>query len=173
MSVCVTGEELYIYIRLSHQVRIAVRTAAVFGGYLFVAGGLTDSQRGQAKISQALQVGRQILAFYLFCNAYMLWISEEDRVAYIKNIPGGKAMLVVVVAFNVLCGLCMYGGYEAGYFGRLVAWQLIIATVLVDTNTKYWYKSSSRVEFWLQVQHAARNVAVIGAMLLLGRKKFW
>ena len=50
---------------------MAFRTAAVCSGYLFVAGGLTDSQRGRTKVIQALQLARQILAFYLFCNAYM------------------------------------------------------------------------------------------------------
>ena len=103
----------------------------------------------------------------------MIWVSEEDRLAYIKNIPGGKTMLFSVIALNVICGLAIYGGYEAAYFGRLVAWQLAVVTILVDANTKYWYKSSSRVEFWFQVQHACRNVMVIGAMLLLGRKRYW
>lgn len=152
---------------------MAARTAAVCAGYLFVAGGLTDSQRSRTKVIRALQLARQILAFYLFCNAYMVWASEEDRLAHIKNIPGGQIMLVAVVALYILTGLCIYGGYEAGYFGRIVAWQLVIISVLVDFNAKYWYRSHSRVEFWHQIQHASRNIAVIGSLLLLARIRHW
>lgn len=155
------------------QVRMAARTAAVCAGYLFVAGGLTDSQRGRAKVLQALQVGRQILAFYLFCNAYMVWASEEDRLAHIKNIPGGQFMLVAVVALYIVPALCIYGGYEAGYFARIVVWQMVIISVLVDFNTKFWYRSSSHVEFWYQIQHASRNISVIGSLLLLARIRYW
>lgn len=155
------------------QVRMAARTAAVCAGYLFVTGGLTDSQRGRPKVFQALQVGRQILAFYLFCNAYMVWASEEDRLAHYKNIPGGQAMIVAVIAMYVIPALFIYGGYEAGYFARIVVWQLVIISALVDFNTKYWFKSSSHVEFWYQIQHASRNISVIGSLLLLGRIRNW
>ena len=155
------------------QVRVAARTAAVCAGYLLVAGGLTDSQKGTTKVIKALQTARQMLAFYLFCNAYMLWASEEDRLAHIKNIPGGLIMLVVVVVLYVIPGLCIYGGYEAGYFGRIVAWLLVVISVLVDFNTKYWLRSSSHVEFWYQIQHAARNISVVGSLLLLARIRHW
>jgi len=154
-------------------VRVAARTAAVCAGYLLVAGGLTDSQKGTTKVIKALQTARQMLAFYLFCNAYMLWASEEDRLAHIKNIPGGLIMLVVVVVLYVIPGLCIYGGYEAGYFGRIVAWLLVVISVLVDFNTKYWLRSSSHVEFWYQIQHAARNISVVGSLLLLARIRHW
>ena len=157
---------------LCHQVRIAARTAAVCAGYLFVAGGLTDSQKGRTKVTQALQLARQILAFYLLCNAYMIWASEEDRLAHIKNIPGGQVMLYAVIAVYVIPGICIYGGYEAGYFGRIVAWLLVITSVLVDYNTKYWYRSN-HVEFWYQIQHASRNIAVIGSLILLARIRHW
>lgn len=158
---------------MSPQVRMSARTAAVCAGYLFVAGGLTDSQRGQQKVFQALQVGRQILAFYLFCNAYMVWVSEEDRLAHYKNIPGGQLMLIAVIALYVIPALFIYGGYEAGYFGRIAVWQLVVISALVDFNTKYWYRSSSHMEFWSQIQHASRNIAVIGALLLLSRVRNW
>ena len=146
---------------------------AVCAGYLFVIGGLTDSERGRTKVTQALQLGRQILAFYLFCNAYMIWASEQDRLAHIKNIPGGVAMIYIVIAIYVIPGICIYGGYEAGYFGRIVSWLLVIITVLVDYNAKYWYRSSAHVEFWCQIQHASRNVCVIGSLLLLARIRHW
>lgn len=152
---------------------MAARSAAVCGGYLFVAAGLTDSQRGQAKVFQALKVSRQILAFYLFCNAYMVWASEEDRLAHIKNIPGGQFMIVMVIAMYVIPALSIYAGYEAGYFARIVVWHLVVVSALVDFNTKYWRRSSSHVAFWVQIQHAARNLAVIGSLLLLGRKRYW
>ena len=152
---------------------MAARSAAVCGGYLFVAAGLTDSQRGQAKVFQALKVSRQILAFYLFCNAYMVWASEEDRLAHIKNIPGGQFMIVMVIALYVIPALSIYAGYEAGYFARIVVWHLVVVSALVDFNTKYWRRSSSHVAFWVQIQHAARNLAVIGSLLLLGRKRYW
>ncbi|XP_068721194.1 transmembrane protein 101-like [Montipora capricornis] len=154
-------------------VRISVRTVAVCAGYLFVTGGLTDSERGRTKVTQALQLGRQILAFYLFCNAYMIWASEQDRLAHIKNIPGGVAMIYIVIAIYAIPGICIYGGYEAGYFGRIVSWLLVIITVLVDFNAKYWYRSSAHVEFWCQIQHASRNVCVIGSLLLLARIRHW
>lgn len=158
---------------MSLQVRMSARTAAVCAGYLFVAGGLTDSQQGRPKVIQALQVGRQILAFYLFCNAYMVWASEEDRLAHYKNIPGGQLMLVAVIALYVIPALFIYGGYEAGYFARIAVWQLVVISALVDFNTKYWYRSSSHMEFWYQIQHASRNISVIGALLLLGRVRNW
>lgn len=155
------------------QVRMAFRTAAVCAGYLFVAGGLTDSKKGHATVTQALQLARQILAFYLFCNAYMVWASDEDCLAHIKNIPGGQIMIIIVIALYVIPGLCIYGGYEAGYFARIVAWQLVIITALVDFNTRYWLRSSSHVEFWHQIQHASRNISVIGSLLLLARIRHW
>lgn len=154
-------------------VRMSARTAAVCAGYLFVAGGLTDSQRGQPKIFQALQVGRQVLAFYLFCSAYMVWASEEDRLAHYKNIPGGQLMLIAVIALYVIPALFIYAGYEAGYFARIAVWQLVVISALVDFNTKYWYRSYSHMEFWSQIQHASRNIAVIGALLLLSRVRNW
>ncbi|XP_015747370.1 PREDICTED: transmembrane protein 101-like, partial [Acropora digitifera] len=154
-------------------VRIATRTVAVCAGYLFVTGGLLDSERGRTKVMQALQVARQILAFYLFCSAYMVWISGEDRLAHIKNIPGGVVMIYIVIALYAIPGICIYGGYEAGYFGRIVAWLLVIITVLVDYNTKYWIRSSAHVDFWCQIQHASRNISVIGSLLLLARIRLW
>lgn len=170
-----TGVTLYQLKKSSEYliVRMAARSAAVCGGYLFVAAGLTDSQRGQAKVFQALKVSRQILAFYLFCNAYMVWASEEDRLAHIKNIPGGQFMIAMVIALYVIPALSIYAGYEAGYFARIVVWHLVVVSALVDFNTKYWCRSSSHVAFWVQIQHAARNLAVIGSLLLLGRKRYW
>ena len=83
-------------------------------------------------------------------------------------------MLVVVIAIYIIPALGIYGGYEAGYFGRIVSWQLIIISILVDFNTKYWFRTSySHVEFWCQVQHASRNVSVIGSLLLLARIRDW
>ena len=161
------------FFSLFSQVRMAFRTAAVCAGYLFVAGGLTDGKKGHATVTQALQLARQILAFYLFCNAYMVWASDEDRLAHIKNIPGGQIMIIIVIALYVISGLCIYGGFEAGYFARIVAWQLVIITALVDFNTRYWFRSSSHVEFWHQIQHASRNLSVIGSLLLLARIRHW
>jgi len=152
---------------------MSARTAAVCAGYLFVAGGLTDSERGRPKVLQALQVGRQILSFYLFCSAYMVWASEEDRLAHYKNIPGGQLMLVAVIALYAIPALFIYAGYEAGYFARIAVWLLVVISALVDFNTKYWYKSSSHMEFWSQIQHASRNIAVVGALLLLSRIRNW
>lgn len=95
----------------SFQVKVVARAVAVVGCYLFVAGGLTDSRRGSAKVSNLLQIGRQLLALYLFYLAYMMWINREDRIALIKHIPGGIIMLIIVVVIYVGCGLCIYGGY--------------------------------------------------------------
>ena len=152
---------------------MSARTAAVCAGYLFVAGGLTDSQRGRQRVFQALQVGRQVLAFYLFCNAYMVWASEEDLLAHYKNIPGGQLRLVGVIALYVIPALSICAGYEAGYFAHIAVWQLVVISALVDFNTKYWYRSSSHVEFWSQIQHACRNIAVMGALLLLSTVRNW
>ena len=146
---------------------------AVLGGYLFVAGGLADSIRGHAKVSIFLQRAREMLAVYLLLNAYMLWQSPEDQMAFIKSFPGGRLMLILIGSIYVICGLCIFGGYEAGYFGRLVSWLVLVTTVFVDGNTKYWLSGSSHVGFWMQIQFACRNLPVVGALLLLGRKRYW
>ncbi|EDO46567.1 predicted protein [Nematostella vectensis] len=155
------------------MVKVVARAVGVIGGYLFVAGGLTDSMRGYAKISHFLHTGRQVLALYLFYNAYMIWISQEEKIALVKHIPGGVVMLIVVVVIYVACGLCIYGGYEAGYFGKLAAWLITVITVIVDFDVKFWYKSESHVEYWTQILLASRNISVVGALLLLGRKRHW
>lgn len=157
----------------SFQVKVVARAVAVVGCYLFVAGGLTDSRRGSAKVSNLLQIGRQLLALYLFYLAYMMWINREDRIALIKHIPGGIIMLIIVVVIYVGCGLCIYGGYEAGYFGKLATWQLLIVTLLSDLDTKFWYKANDRVDKWTQIQLASRHFAVMGGLILLGRKRHW
>lgn len=152
---------------------MVARAVAVIGSYLFVAGGLTDSKRGFDKVSNFLQIGRQVLSLYLFYMAYMIWINKEDRLALVRHIPGGIIMLVVVVVIYVLCGLCIYGGYEAGYFGKLASWQLLIVTLLSDLNTKFWFKAHDSVDHWTQIQLASRHFAIIGGLLLLGRKRDW
>lgn len=78
----------------------------------------------------------------------MIWVSEQDRLVYIKNILGGVVMIYIVIVIYVIFGICIYGGYEVGYFGRIVFWFLVIIIVLVDYNVKYWYRSFVYVEFW-------------------------
>ena len=103
----------------------------------------------------------------------MLWQSPEDKMAYIRSLPGGILMLLLVGSVYAICGLAIFGGYEAGYFGRLASWLLLVVSVFVDGNTKYWLKTVSRLGFWEQIQIACRNMAVIGGLLLLARKRYW
>lgn len=120
-----------------------------------------------------LEIGRKVLSLYLLYSAYMIWINKEDRIALIKHVPGGLGMLVVVVFIYVGCGLAIYGGYEAGYFGKLATWQLVVVTVLTDFDTKFWFKAHDRVDHWTQIQLGTRHLAVVAGLLLLGRKRYW
>lgn len=124
-------------------------------------------------MSQYLEIGRKLLSFYLFYLAYMIWINKEDRIALVKHVPGGMIMLVIVVSIYIICGLAIYGGYEAGYFGKLASWQLVVVTLLTDYDTKFWFKAHDRVDHWTQIQLATRHFAVVAGLLLLGRKRHW
>ena len=148
------------------------RAAGAGASYLFVTGGLADSRQQQLNMP-FLQTARQVFSAVLFCNAYFIWVSEDDRVAHVTHLPGGRLMLVFMVIIYVVSALCIYGGYEAGYFGRLVAWQLLLVTLFVDSDTKFWLKSSGHIKFWLQMLLASRNLPIIAGLLLLGRKRYW
>lgn len=164
--------ELFIFVISTIQVRVISRAAGAGASYLFVTGGLTDSKQRQLNMP-FLQTARQIFSAILFCNAYFIWVSNDDRLAHTTHLPGGKIVLVFMVVVYVVCALCIYGGYEAGYFGRLVAWQLLLVTVFVDSDTKFWLRSNEHIKFWMQMLLASRNLPIIAGLLLLDRKRYW
>lgn len=147
------------------------RTIAVAGGYLLVAGGLVDSKKSTKLHPSLLQLGRQIQAFYAIFAGYLLWASPADRAVHISHLPLGQLVAIFFAIVFVLCGIMMYGGWQVPYFARLVAWMLIIVTVFVDFDTKYW--KIRGMGYWQQVQVGAQNVCIVANLILLGRIRNW
>ena len=80
-------------------------------------------------------------------------------------------MTTCLIILFILCGIMLYGGLQVPYFARLVAWLLIIVTVFVEFDTKYW--GIRGVRFWEQVQFGGQNVCAIANLIILGRIRTW
>jgi hypothetical protein len=65
----------------------------------------------------------------------------------------------------------LYGGLQVPYFARLVAWLLVIVTVFVEFDTKYW--KIRGMPFWEQVLVGSQNVCAIANLIILGRIREW
>ncbi len=147
------------------------RNVAIAGGYLLVAGGLVDSKKSPNLRPSLLQLGRQTQAFYAIFNGYLLWASPADRAVHISHLPLGRLVTTCLIVLFILCGIMLYGGIQVPYFARLVAWMLVISTVFVEFDTKYW--KIRGVGFWDQVLIGSQNICAISNLILLGRVRQW
>ena len=153
------------------QIKIFARNIAIFGGYLLVAGGLVDSKKTSNLKVSLLQIGRQTQAAYAIFNGYLLWASPADRMVHISHLPLGWFLVNGLIVLFILCGIMLYGGLHAGYFARLLAWMLVIVTVFVDFDTRYW--KIRGVSFWDQIHLGTQNVCAIANLILIGRVQNW
>lgn len=152
------------------MIKIFARNIAVFGGYLFVAGGLVDSNVSNLRVS-FLQLGRQTQAAYAIFNGYILWASPADKMVHISHLPLGWFLVKILTVLFILCGIMLYGGFHAGYFARLVAWMLLILTVFVEFDTRYW--KIRGVSAWDQIHLGTQNVCAIANLILISRIQNW
>lgn len=153
------------------QIRIFARNVAVAGGYLLVAGGLVDSKKSSNLRPSLLQLGRQTQAFFAVFNGYLLWASPADKAVHISHLPLGRLVTICLIVLFIVCGIMLYGGLQVPYFARLVAWMLVIVTVFVEFDTKYW--KIRGIGFWDQVQIALQNICAIANLIILGRVRNW
>lgn len=65
----------------------------------------------------------------------------------------------------------LYGGLHAPYFTRLIAWMLLIVTVFVEFDTRYW--KFRGVKFWDQIQIGSQNIFAIANLIIIGRVRNW
>lgn len=156
---------------INWQIKIFARNVAIAGGYLLVAGGLVDSKKSPNLRPSLLQLGRQTQAFYAIFNGYLLWASPADRAVHISHLPLGRLVTTCLIILFILCGIMLYGGLQVPYFARLVAWLLVIVTVFVEFDTKYW--KIRGMPFWEQVLVGSQNVCAIANLIILGRIREW
>ena len=136
-----------------------------------VAGGLVDGKNLSKLRPSFLQLGRQMQAFYTIFNGYLLWASPADKAVHISHLPLGRLVTMCLIILFILCGIMLYGGLQVPYFSRLIAWMLVIVTVFVEFDTKYWRIRG--VSFWDQVLIGSQNICAIANMIILGRIKVW
>mgnify|MGYP002803579238 FL=1 len=153
------------------MIKMFARYVAIAGGFLLVAGGLVDSKKSSNLRPGLLQLGRQTQAFYSIFNGYLLWASPADRAVHISHLPLGWLLTTCLIILFILCGIMLYGGLRVPYFARLVAWMLVIVTVFVEFDTRYW--KIRGVAFWDQVLIGSQNICAIANLIILGRIRQW
>ena len=132
---------------------------------------MVDSKKTSNLKVSLLQIGRQTQAAYAIFNGYLLWASPADRMVHISHLPLGWFLVNGLIVLFILCGIMLYGGLHAGYFARLLAWMLVIVTVFVDFDTRYW--KIRGVSFWDQIHLGTQNVCAIANLILIGRVQNW
>ncbi len=138
----------------------------MIGCYLMVAGGLADFDRGTQHHRRLLQSGLQILGVHSFISAVMLWNSPGEFKAHSLHLPGGQFTTYLWIALYLLSGMCLYGNYKVFHFAKLMAWLLVVVTIFVDINTKYWW-NNAKISHWMTVTIASRNLCIIFTLLLV------
>ena len=134
-----------------------------------IAGGLSDFERGTQRHRRLLQIGLQLLGVYSFINAVILWNSPNELKAYITHLPGGRFTAYVFLALYLVSGMCIYGGYNSFYFSKVVAWLLVVATLFVDLDSKFWWKTA-HIPYWVSMTIASKNTCIIATLLLMRGK---
>ncbi|XP_028399833.1 uncharacterized protein LOC114523170 [Dendronephthya gigantea] len=153
------------------MIKVFARNIALAGGYLLVAGGLVEGRNMSNLRPSLLQLGRQMQAFYAIFNGYLLWASPADKAVHISHLPLGKPVTICLTILFILCGIMLYGGLQVAYFSRLIAWMLVIVTVFVEFDTKYW--GIRGVRYWDQVLIGSQNICAIANLIILGRIRVW
>lgn len=87
--------------------------------------------------------------------------------AYLDHIPGGEITVqLLIILFGVLA-LAFLSGYYVSLASQILAVLLPLIILFVDGNIGYWH-NTRRVEFWNQMKLIGHNVAIFGAVLILG-----
>ncbi|KAI5617642.1 transmembrane protein 101 [Silurus asotus] len=149
------------------KVRMYSRAMAVIGAFLVLASGAGEVYRQKPRTRSLQSTGQVFLGIYLICMVYSLQHSQEDRSAYLDHIPGGEITLqLLVILFGVLA-LSFLSGYYVRLASQILAVLLPLIILFIDGNLGYWHRTR-RVEFWNQMKLIGHNIAIFGAVLILG-----
>uniref|UniRef100_UPI00358F540E transmembrane protein 101 isoform X1 n=2 Tax=Myxine glutinosa TaxID=7769 RepID=UPI00358F540E len=147
------------------KVRMLSRVVALVGGFLVLASGAGESYRQKERVAVLQRVGQIFLGIHLFCQAYALQHSTDDRAVY-GAAMGWELLPSTFVALYSILALCLVAGWQVQRAGQLLAILLPPVTLLTSGNMDYWH-GRRKFEFWGQLRLAGFDVGILGAMLVL------